>query len=138
MVFFFFQAEDGIRDRTVTGVQTCALPICAGGEADHDGGGATGNSRSSLRECGSDRKGGLLLAGGGRAFQGAIGDGRSDQADAESARSPLPAGGYPPAPAHRTRTSTRARWRADRRDRPCDRRDWTCLRAGAPSLRVVE
>src|SRR5437867_3539326 len=26
-VFFFFQAEDGIRDRTVTGVQTCALPI---------------------------------------------------------------------------------------------------------------
>src|SRR5437867_13184375 len=27
-IFFFFQAEDGIRDRTVTGVQTCALPIC--------------------------------------------------------------------------------------------------------------
>src|SRR6266542_4959932 len=27
--FFFFQAEDGIRDATVTGVQTCALPICA-------------------------------------------------------------------------------------------------------------
>src|SRR5207248_6644993 len=26
-VAFFFQAEDGIRDRTVTGVQTCALPI---------------------------------------------------------------------------------------------------------------
>src|SRR6266542_2120005 len=28
--FFFFQAEDGIRDATVTGVQTCALPICRG------------------------------------------------------------------------------------------------------------
>src|SRR5256885_2866072 len=27
--FFFFQAEDGIRDYKVTGVQTCALPICA-------------------------------------------------------------------------------------------------------------
>src|SRR3989475_6697499 len=27
-VVFFFQAEDGIRDLTVTGVQTCALPIC--------------------------------------------------------------------------------------------------------------
>src|SRR5207248_2583449 len=27
LFFFFFQAEDGIRDRTVTGVQTCALPI---------------------------------------------------------------------------------------------------------------
>src|SRR5260370_26649255 len=26
--FFFFQAEDGIRDSSVTGVQTCALPIC--------------------------------------------------------------------------------------------------------------
>ena len=25
--FFFFQAEDGIRDTSVTGVQTCALPI---------------------------------------------------------------------------------------------------------------
>src|SRR2546425_12904265 len=27
MFFFFFQAEDGIRDKLVTGVQTCALPI---------------------------------------------------------------------------------------------------------------
>src|SRR3712207_3591315 len=27
-VYFFFQAEDGIRDIGVTGVQTCALPIC--------------------------------------------------------------------------------------------------------------
>src|SRR2546427_3562088 len=30
MSFFFFQAEDGIRDLTVTGVQTCALPIWVG------------------------------------------------------------------------------------------------------------
>src|SRR5437773_4623428 len=29
-VLFFFQAEDGIRDRDVTGVQTCALPIFRG------------------------------------------------------------------------------------------------------------
>src|SRR5215204_7324105 len=28
--FFFFQAEDGIRDHCVTGVQTCALPISPG------------------------------------------------------------------------------------------------------------
>src|SRR5215208_57179 len=28
VIFFFFQAEDGIRDGHVTGVQTCALPIC--------------------------------------------------------------------------------------------------------------
>src|SRR2546427_11519877 len=37
LFFFFFQAEDGIRDLTVTGVQTCALPIftalAAGGYA---------------------------------------------------------------------------------------------------------
>src|SRR5256886_14364816 len=31
-LFFFFQAEDGIRDLTVTGVQTCALPIWNPGE----------------------------------------------------------------------------------------------------------
>src|SRR3712207_8489645 len=30
MFFFFFQAEDGIRDIGVTGVQTCALPISGG------------------------------------------------------------------------------------------------------------
>src|SRR6266478_652993 len=30
--FFFFQAEDGIRDLTVTGVQTCALPISRRGD----------------------------------------------------------------------------------------------------------
>src|SRR5699024_11570527 len=29
-LIFFFQAEDGIRDRNVTGVQTCALPILGG------------------------------------------------------------------------------------------------------------
>src|SRR6266404_2009897 len=29
-MFFFFQAEDGIRDKLVTGVQTCALPISSG------------------------------------------------------------------------------------------------------------
>src|SRR2546422_9368557 len=29
LLFFFFQAEDGIRDVAVTGVQTCALPISA-------------------------------------------------------------------------------------------------------------
>src|SRR5215216_5285603 len=32
VIFFFFQAEDGIRDDLVTGVQTCALPIYASRE----------------------------------------------------------------------------------------------------------
>src|SRR5437773_9643806 len=35
LFFFFFQAEDGILDRDVTGVQTCALPIFGQGEAPH-------------------------------------------------------------------------------------------------------
>src|SRR5690349_20992416 len=34
--FFFFQAEDGIRDLYVTGVQTCALPIFAQGHPERD------------------------------------------------------------------------------------------------------
>src|SRR5438270_6015396 len=38
--FFFFQAEDGIRDLTVTGVQTCALPIFTA-ESDGIGKGTT-------------------------------------------------------------------------------------------------
>src|SRR6266852_7207505 len=44
---FFFQAEDGIRDATVTGVQTCALPILAGGRFAND------QSYNSARPCGS-------------------------------------------------------------------------------------
>src|SRR5438128_4362844 len=38
LCFFFFQAEDGIRDATVTGVQTCALPIYTGEERHEDTG----------------------------------------------------------------------------------------------------
>src|SRR5476649_2924644 len=33
--FFFFQAEDGIRDHCMTGVQTCALPISGNGVNSH-------------------------------------------------------------------------------------------------------
>src|SRR2546426_7232099 len=44
LYFFFFQAEDGIRDYKVTGVQTCALPISAS------------QARASTRlTCSSDR-----------------------------------------------------------------------------------
>src|SRR5438093_13240190 len=34
LLYFFFQAEDGIRDWSVTGVQTCALPILGGVQQD--------------------------------------------------------------------------------------------------------
>src|SRR3989441_4595425 len=44
--FFFFQAEDGIRDKLVTGVQTCALPIsCCGPNI-----ASTSRTRTSSRE----------------------------------------------------------------------------------------
>src|SRR2546425_2113520 len=52
--FFFFQAEDGIRDKLVTGVQTCALPIfhyCLSQRAQHicqEISGATTSSRSII------------------------------------------------------------------------------------------
>src|SRR3989441_3941982 len=46
-VFFFFQAEDGIRDKLVTGVQTCALPISAHPLPNGD----PGMLRLAPREC---------------------------------------------------------------------------------------
>src|SRR6266540_4945965 len=51
--FFFFQAEDGIRDRDVTGVQTCALPICRGDGVDAAGraGGAVVVDVAAVRAC---------------------------------------------------------------------------------------
>src|SRR5215204_96311 len=46
--FFFFQAEDGIRDHCVTGVQTCALPISAPAAAS-EAGRDRGRDREHLR-----------------------------------------------------------------------------------------
>src|SRR5256885_13867235 len=46
--FFFFQAEDGIRDYKVTGVQTCALPIYSG-RGRRTAGGRIGMSTSASR-----------------------------------------------------------------------------------------
>src|SRR5258706_14071792 len=61
--FFFFQAEDGIRDWSVTGVQTCALPISPdadrergpGGESHRDA--ARGLGRVRARVAGAQRAG---------------------------------------------------------------------------------
>src|SRR2546426_756429 len=44
--FFFFQAEDGIRDYKVTGVQTCALPIATAPEQSKESGRNSRNRRS--------------------------------------------------------------------------------------------
>src|SRR5256886_16045791 len=50
-LLFFVQAEDGIRDLTVTGVQTCALPILLAARGEHGsrpGAGASGGRRDHL------------------------------------------------------------------------------------------
>src|SRR5690606_40290806 len=57
MLFFFFQAEDGIRDFHVTGVQTCALPISrrAPCPCRRPGGGSTGPFAGSPRRSAARR-----------------------------------------------------------------------------------
>src|SRR3712207_7982930 len=65
-LLFFFQAEDGIRDIGVTGVQTCALPICVAGaraarvylNGDH---GRAGRARRSV--CAGVAMGAAVLLG---------------------------------------------------------------------------
>src|SRR5438128_5945684 len=65
LFFFFFQAEDGIRDATVTGVQTCALPILAVMACHH----IRGDRRVSMAQVGSrseERRVGKSVDLGGR------------------------------------------------------------------------
>src|SRR5437762_9443819 len=66
--FFFFQAEDGIRDTSVTGVQTCALPISTRGSRPtriSRAGRRRSYDRSDDRRAGSDRAVlGAVRAGG--------------------------------------------------------------------------
>src|SRR5256886_12369614 len=52
ILFFFFQAEDGIRDLTVTGVQTCALPILLAEENIRRGMNPADAGRAARREFG--------------------------------------------------------------------------------------
>src|SRR2546429_82273 len=54
-VFFFFQAEDGIRDVAVTGVQTCALPICFRVALDRSANGHHHGQRTGEQERGHNR-----------------------------------------------------------------------------------
>src|SRR5260370_1258641 len=65
--FFFFQAEDGIRDSSVTGVQTCALPICA--VVGHDG---VGVVAAAVEEDADQRLVVVRLEGGGLAQCGEV------------------------------------------------------------------
>src|SRR5256885_7246787 len=53
--YFFFQAEDGIRDYKVTGVQTCALPIWRAREGGAAGGCVRGGHRGNLSRRRTER-----------------------------------------------------------------------------------
>src|SRR5690606_39323762 len=69
-LFFFFQAEDGIRDFHVTGVQTCALPICSSAEGEEGssaaGTGSAGSSSEVAEAYSSDFEGAWQGASEGR------------------------------------------------------------------------
>src|SRR5699024_11436383 len=52
---FFFQAEDGIRDRNVTGVQTCALPISSANDGPEPTGSSSTRTTSSTPICSTGR-----------------------------------------------------------------------------------
>src|SRR6266516_6711286 len=75
--FFFFQAEDGIRDRTVTGVQTCALPILPRVGAPRPGRGRLGRAARRARDplgrgrADGSRRGGPGLFGAAPTVRGA-------------------------------------------------------------------
>src|SRR5437868_13553800 len=62
--FFFFQAEDGIRDRNVTGVQTCALPISLQTEAESPEMGRARHHRPGGRFLGDGLGVGMIAVGG--------------------------------------------------------------------------
>src|SRR5256885_10786214 len=78
--FFFFQAEDGIRDYKVTGVQTCALPIWRyghareGGRVDRFGLRAAARARGARGQDGTPRSRVLVVEARTRATPGRNGE----------------------------------------------------------------
>src|SRR5207248_7503019 len=93
----FFQAEDGIRDRTVTGVQTCALPIC-------------GRSLVVGQQVGDQLRGRFGVAGVARGHPGR-GDDLTVRVDSDMALVPVEAAmvGLVPVPGQIGRASCRER-----------------------------
>src|SRR5438034_9219642 len=73
-ILFFFQAEDGIRDHCVTGVQTCALPISSAPQT------WRGNSKSEAIETANHLRGGLgTSTGAGQPLPGFLPGRRSEE-----------------------------------------------------------
>src|SRR5690606_40514654 len=78
---FFFQAEDGIRDFHVTGVQTCALPIFLALQLDDELASALGGGAGRGQRGGRARDG-ALLGGAGRVLHPGLGAPDGELADA--------------------------------------------------------
>src|SRR5262249_62222755 len=98
-LLFFFQAEDGIRDWSVTGVQTCALPIC--------------RTRETARQCSIARKRALAAALGLVALAGTLSITRAADCPPEPQQH-LPQAPPPPrSEERRVGKEGRARGRAD-------------------------
>src|SRR5438034_2192166 len=77
-ILFFFQAEDGIRDHCVTGVQTCALPISSAPQT------WRGNSKSEAIETANHLRGGLgTSTGAGQPLPGFLPGRRSEEHTSE-------------------------------------------------------
>src|SRR5688500_20367705 len=72
-MFFFFQAEDGIRDYKVTGVQTCALPISTGQGPRHAAGRGSGAGQQRRRSPRRQSRGLRPRAGGRRSEERRVG-----------------------------------------------------------------
>src|SRR2546425_4227882 len=68
-IFFFFQAEDGIRDKLVTGVQTCALPISLAGLAQ-----TFGSADGTGSDARFDHPYGVAVDGSGSVYVGDVGN----------------------------------------------------------------
>src|SRR5438093_12823272 len=106
--FFFFQAEDGIRDWSVTGVQTCALPI-------YSGFGMTEATRAKIFEpfftTKTDKGSGLGLSVtyGIVSRHGGTVDVESTAGEGTSVTICLPIAPEPPAPAKTTGVGSRIR-----------------------------
>src|SRR5215211_6155158 len=130
--FFFFQAEDGIRDHCVTGVQTCALPISA---ADRGAGCRPGTSargwgrrRRPTRSGAPDRRAGCRDAGPGRSSTAARrGPRAGPRGGAYSARCGRGADRRPPSPPAPRRSAKRRTRAAPPRPGP----SWPAAATGA-------
>src|SRR5699024_11884980 len=88
-VSFFFQAEDGIRGRNVTGVQTCALPISPPADCRRGGGGRRRRAprqRGRFGERGTNR-GGVAGDGGDRRLRAVRADRSEERRVGEGGRS---------------------------------------------------